>query len=252
MHSAPEGRLNCRIIAGTVTGLSHGPYDAMVDHPGPRLPGRAGNDCFLCQPDEDLIYASDGESLALCGLGPVVPGYSLVATVEHVRSAADVVAGEAQRLASFVRKIRGGLSDRYGQCLLTEHGRVPVCIDVSGTTDPHCYHAHFLLFPGAPDVEAGARGHFARVENASSLDEALALAYAKEEYFLLSPDPERYLVMTRPGRLIRQFVRLLVADSIGRPELASWRRYPSRDEAVATARDLRSRFVSSGISRDDQ
>lgn len=128
---------------------------------------------------------------------------------------------------------------------MTEHGRVPVCDDVSGTSDPHCFHAHFLLFPSAPQIEEQARGHFASIEEAPSLTDALALAQAHEEYFLLSEHPTRFVIMTLPGRMIRQFVRMLVSDALGKPELANWRRYANRDEAAAGAAGLRPFFSRS-------
>lgn len=199
--------------------------------------------CFLCSPDADLMYWSNRTSLALCGLGPIVKGYSVVAPRLHIRSAADAAAGEVSEFLAFASDVRAKLSKLYGQCLLTEHGRLPVCIDISGTTDPHYYHAHFLMFPGVPALEDKASSYFARVKYASSLAEALEIARVENEYFLLSPDPQRFVVMTRPGRLIRQFARLLVAESLGRPELANWRRYSLREEAVSAAAELRGSFT---------
>jgi hypothetical protein len=110
-------------------------------------------------------------------------------------------------------------------------------------SDPHCFHAHFLLFPGAPDLETTARSYFARAAYASSFEEALKMARVHPEYFLFSPDPSRFVILTRPGRLIRQFARLLVAEALGNPERANWRRFPLREEAVSTAAELR-QFVT--------
>jgi hypothetical protein len=201
-----------------------------------------GEGCFLCNPDADLVYQSDCTSLALCGLGPIVKGYSVVATRRHIRSAADAAASEAPDFLPFLSEIRSKLAGLYGQCLVTEHGRLPVCVDVSGTSDPHCYHAHFLIFPGAPPVETTARSYFRKAESASSLEEALEIARSHEEYFLLSPDPHRFIIMTRPGRLIRQFARLLVAESLGSPELANWRHHSLREDAALNASELRGLF----------
>jgi len=197
----------------------------------------AGTDCFLCCPDERLIYHQDGDGIALCGLGPIVDGYSVVATREHIRSAADSIVQYA--FPEFALSVRRLLSARYGNCLMTEHGRVAVCTDIAGTTDPHCYHAHFLLFPGGPDVAAEARKYFAHVHESSSLREALAVAAGHEEYFLFSPDETAYLVMTRPGKLMRQFARFLIAEALGAPDAANWRRNPEFAKAAKTAEILR-------------
>src|SRR5712692_1420988 len=122
--------------------------------------------CFLCNPETGLVYWNDRTNIALCGLGPIVKGYSVVAPRSHVRSAADAAAGEAVEFLAFASEVRAKLSELYGPCLLTEHGRLPVCVDVSGTTDPHCYHAHFLMFPGVSTLEDKARSYFAHVKYA--------------------------------------------------------------------------------------
>jgi hypothetical protein len=197
------------------------------------------NGCFLCNPDPELVYWSDETSVALCGLGPLVQGYSLVATRQHVRSAADAAILGSERFLEFLATVRSRLSERFGSCLVTEHGRVPACVDISGTTDPHCYHAHFLLFPGAPIVEAAARAPFAKAEEASELPAALTIAAAHDEYFLFSPTETRFLILTRPGKLVRQFARLLIASARGDDELANWRKFPNHETAAAGARELR-------------
>jgi|GEM_PF-6070983 len=197
-----------------------------------------GKDCFLCTPDLDLIFSRAADSFALCGLGPLVQGYSVVATSSHTASAADAIAA-APQFVDFAESLRNVLSKEYGSCLLTEHGRLPVCTDPSGTSDPHCYHAHFLLFPGAPDVSQTARSHFRLVHSAPSLKSALKVAAKSKDYFLISPKPEEAYVMTRPGRIIRQFARVLVADALGIPTHANWRRFPDRESCAKTAAYLR-------------
>src|SRR5438270_12911388 len=102
--------------------------------------------CFLCEPDPDLIFAESGSARALCGLGPISDGYSLVATRGHISSAADALPALGKGFLDFTASVRNALVDRFGSCLLSEHGRVPLCAqDVAA--DRHCYHAHFLLFP---------------------------------------------------------------------------------------------------------
>jgi hypothetical protein len=200
--------------------------------------------CFLCDPDPELIYSSEAASgLALCGLGPLLEGYSVVATRKHARSSSDAAVKDEPQFLDFAKTVRSRLSDRFGSCLLTEHGRVPLCIDYTGASEPHCYHAHFLLFPAARDVEAHARSFFAKTEIFTSLEAALGHARESGEYYLFSSEPTRFLIMTRPGRIIRQFSRYLVAESLGRSELANWRRYPARSDAISTACNLRELFA---------
>jgi hypothetical protein len=201
-------------------------------------------DCFLCKPRKELVYASTDEGVALCGLGPLVPGYSIVATRAHLRSAADA-RKVAPSLSAFVSRVREVLVARFGRCVLSEHGRVPACADISGTTDPHCYHAHFLLFPGSPNIEERAQKFFAASEFTSSLDDALTIAANWEEYFLISDAPNSFRVLTRPGKFIRQFARILVTDAMGLPSTrANWRKHPNDEQAAREAESLRTLFSS--------
>ena len=197
-------------------------------------------ECFLCRPDHELVYTAEAGGTALCGLGPIVEGYSVLGAVNHVRSAADLGAIERGELVDFVGSIRRFLSEHLGPCLITEHGRVPVCQSVSGLSQPHCYHAHFLAFPNAPDVTEIATAFFSRSIEATTLHEALDLARSEEDYFLVSPDPNRFLVFSKPPRTVRQLSRLLVATMMARPALADWETYPMRDVASASAHNLRS------------
>jgi diadenosine tetraphosphate (Ap4A) HIT family hydrolase len=206
-------------------------------------PAQENGDCFLCKPENDLIYHSDTGAFALCGLGPLVDGYSVVATRKHARSTADLTSVEEKEFQEFAVSIRARLASKFNSCLMTEHGRLPVCVDYTGTSEPHCYHAHFLLFPGVRDLEDNARSFFRKTDVLDSLSAALESAKPLQEYYLYSPTPSRFLIMTRPGRMIRQFSRYLVAESLGRPELADWRRHPMRNEAVSMVQILRELFI---------
>jgi len=65
--------------------------------------------------------------------------------------------------------VRGLLSDRFGGCLLTEHGRMPVCHGAAGAADRHCFHAHFLMFPAAPSILGLAVPYFVNVTQHADL-----------------------------------------------------------------------------------
>jgi hypothetical protein len=195
----------------------------------------------LCSPDPELVYAEVAEAFALAGLGPITEGYSVVATRQHIASAADAIQ-VTSGLVEFAESVRSELAKRAGSCLLTEHGRLPVCVDISGTSDSHCYHAHFLLFPGAPDITPLAASYFRTAEQSNGVQSALELAAPYSDYLLVSPNAHSATVMTRPGRIIRQFARVLVADSLGRANQANWRKHPNKESAIETAASLRKVF----------
>jgi hypothetical protein len=194
--------------------------------------------CFLCEVPKDLMYAEAETAIALCGLGPLVPGYTVVGTKAHVASAADVSSQDPDFL-EFAEGVRSFLVKHYGSCLVTEHGRMPACVGPAGEPDTHCFHAHFLMFPGVHLVSESARPYFVSFQTYSSVWLALESALGVAEYFLISPGAAEASILTRPGRLIPQFARMLVADATGHPELTNWRKAPLREECISMAMRLR-------------
>jgi hypothetical protein len=196
-------------------------------------------DCFLCNPDSELVSWQERDFFVLAGLGPVVDGFCLMGTDVHVASMADVDrAGEAAR-DSTLTAIRAVLSARFGKCLVTEHGRVPVCRDDGNQHSAHCFHAHFLLFPGAADISLAAQSYYGERRAFGSTREALGYAGSAENYLYISPSDREHIVLTHPLNAPRQLARTLVALASGQGNLADWQMTPDRRRTVAIARELR-------------
>jgi len=201
--------------------------------------GTPGGGCFLCALPVDLVIFKDKNFVWLAGLGPLVDGYSLLAVRQHIRSMADIPTELVSERDALVGRVHQTLSERYGRCLITEHGRMVVCND--GDVDPHCYHGHFLLFPGVHDISSAAESYFGRCSHFDSLSAAMAHAATCDEYVLISPNPEQFNVFSVPLNIPRQFTRVLVAASIGKLTQAHWMDYPERERALAIASDLKNR-----------
>jgi diadenosine tetraphosphate (Ap4A) HIT family hydrolase len=197
-----------------------------------------GQGCFLCEPPPDLIFYESADFLGIAGLGPIGDGYCLMAATQHVKSMADLPTSLRPQRDDLVRKFRDRLSRKYGSCLITEHGRMELCDDENGDHDAHCFHAHFLLFPGARDISAKARSYFAEAQTFANLNPALSYASASE-YMLVSPDPSIYTILSRPLNIPRRLARILVTHDTGSLYLADWRDHPNRQLAQANAADLR-------------
>src|SRR6266571_3809628 len=138
--------------------------------------------CFLCEPARKLVFFESPAFFALAGLGPVTDGYSVFATKEHVKSMADLPGLLRSQRDALVESVRGRLANRYSGCLITEHGRMAVCTEDSHDHDPHCYHAHFLIFPGAQDVSSAARSYFSKMQSFRELGSAMSHAANQGEY----------------------------------------------------------------------
>ena len=194
------------------------------------------SNCFLCNPDTDLIFDESAHFLAILGLGPIVEGYSLVASRAHVPSMFDIEDDIVDELETFTRHIAGRLGAVYACSVqITEHGRVGLCSERQDKHEPHCYHAHRLLFPTETDFREALTESEIEPLAFGSFSEARLAAGHLVEYLYCENLGEEVLVGTYGGSVPRQFFRTAIAKAVGRPELRSWRAYP-RPEVVHRAR----------------
>ena len=183
---------------------------------------------------EKLVFDRKQYGFGMAGLGPIVRGYSIVASPHHAQSLAEISATDLIGYLAYATEIRENLTAYYGNCLLTEHGNTPLC-QVDDAKSIHCFHPHFLLFPNAPDIVPAAIDYFGSCKRFTNLTEAINATQDAEQYILISPNKTDYYLFLPTSGFPRQFIRMLVAEAIGKPHLASWRDHPNLDEAVTNS-----------------
>ena len=115
-------------------------------------------ECFLCAPINQFVYAESQNFFAMLGLGPLVEGYSLLAAKAHVPSMIDLPINAIYDLVQFKEQVRHQLALHYGSVIITEHGRVAPCVQVDSIQpEYHCFHAHNLVFPLSLDLTESLR-----------------------------------------------------------------------------------------------
>lgn len=191
--------------------------------------------CFLCDPDPALIYAASSNFVALLGLGPIVEGYSLIATKAHTMSMFDLADDLVAELTEFQVQVKRLLGDIWNDPVITEHGRVGLCEDVGTLHEEHCYHAHQLVFPTNVDFsDCLAQSTFELIE-ADSFAVARSLGSHLTEYLYYQRPDNTVLIGHAQSEPERQFFRHALADKLGRPAWSSWATYP-RHEVIESAR----------------
>ena len=184
--------------------------------------------CFLCSPDNNLVYSASPNFYVMLGLGPIVEGYSIVATRAHLASMLDIPDAIVDEYNNFIHGICERLNKVYGSCIITEHGRVPACdfYDMGGQ-DAHCYHAHQLIFPVDLDLVPVLQSNFGnRVRQFKDFRHARQVIKPGIEYLYFEKADGSCVVVTPRVKFIRQFFRTLVADTTGHSERASWLTFP--------------------------
>lgn len=196
-------------------------------------------DCFLCQPDERLVYLRTEHFFAMLGHGPLGRGYSLIATSDHVPSMFDLESDDAHQLVGFTEQVQATLHPLYGGALVTEHGRVAACIaEATRQYEPHCLHAHRLVFPGQPQLDLSAElpGH--EVLGFYSFTRAWQEFEWPGQYLYAENADGACQVAVAPRRLPRQFFRTAVAMRRDEPEFANWQLHPRLEEVEAARLEL--------------
>lgn len=195
--------------------------------------------CFLCRPDPGLVYASSPNFFAMLGWGPLGEGYSLVATSEHLPSMFDLGADEARELTAFCGDVRARLA-AYGPAVITEHGRVAACVAAATRAhEPHCLHAHRLVFPGRATLALDRAPAGLVWEEYDSFEAARASFDWPGQYLYVEAADSGCRIARASRAVPRQLFRRLVAQEMGRPELADWRRGPQASELAAARAKMR-------------
>lgn len=196
------------------------------------------DDCFLCKPAESLIVKTGKLTTIIAGLGPIVQNYCLIGSNQHDRSFADLSINRPDAIEELAEH-RAKLESRLGPILVTEHGRVPVCRRDDDQHEQHCHHAHMLLFPLAPSIEEPAKTFYRECRLFERISDALDFAAAADNYLLISPEPNRFLILTEPLAVPRQLSRILVAHTMGIVNLGDWRSDPNFEASTYNAQRLR-------------
>lgn len=177
---------------------------------------------------------------AMLGLGPIGEGYSLIASSEHMPSMLDLSREEAAELEGFTKHVCDRLKPIYGECTLAEHGRVALCVERSAVVhEPHCMHAHRLLFPGLRKLPLAAVAGGVQIQSFSSFVEAFD-SFSPPGQYLYSETPAGACEVAHVSRPVpRQQLRRLAANLRGEPpEHADWQANPGLPMVEAVRREL--------------
>lgn len=184
------------------------------------------------------MYHREGRFFAMLGLGPLSEGYSVIATKEHAPSMLDLDSEGAEELVDFTRTVRARQTMfGYEPGAITEHGRVATCVHaVTEAHEPHCLHAHRLLFPAEPTVDLRLVA-----SDVQAFPDSLAAFHGFDwpgQYLYSEAADGSCSLAKAPRRLPRQLLRRLVAHRRGIDQAADWRAHPGLAVVEAGRRRL--------------
>ncbi len=198
-------------------------------------------DCFLCRPLSTLLVQVSTDAYTMAGLGPLCDGYAITSAIDHIEGLKSLDKSALKRYAEYAESVQRTLAQKFGNCVLTEHGNMPICnVHSDAHAQSHCYHPHFLMFPAKFDPMKSFWEYFCGPGRGfASLYEALVYGVSQKHYILVSPRIGRFEVFVPVDGLPRQLARGLVAESLGTEKLADWRSRPNFDWSLKNAALLR-------------
>ena len=212
---------------------------------------RTTNACFFCDPDRSRVLYDSKHFYVILGLGSIVEGYVLLVAKQHIRSMLDLPVEMRQTYESEKNHLKRIVTQAYGPTIITEHGRIQACFaEDEEARDNHCFHAHQLFFPITADLSALSKeGPFTKVFAGHSLFDLSVSLLEDEEYLLFEDVNGVVTIHAVRGKCPRQFMRYLVARSIGKPELSNWAAYPEWDK-ILRARAHYQAFIPDSLGVD--
>ncbi|HVR06485.1 MAG TPA: hypothetical protein VMW75_00430, partial [Thermoanaerobaculia bacterium] len=166
---------------------------------------------------------------ALPSLGPLVPGHTLLCTKEHLRSFAEVgvlgdtICGELEtlrlRLGSALEEIYGAPVHGF------EHGNGRGSARVLCTVE----HAHIHLIPTA--VHLWEALSTCQDWKYFEIGGDSLYSHVRDGEYLYYESPERWAAIATAGEFESQYLRRIVAQAVGVPELWNWRANPRAEHA---------------------
>lgn len=188
------------------------------------------NACVFCDRvnfEEQLIHENK-DFYVIATLGQITDGgYVLIIPKEHISCMAALTShfpgGQTSKLLDLTFRVNSALSLVYQQS--SETHPYPVIIFEHGIVGQTIKHAHLHILPMVIDLTPNIRADFPKAD----FEE---LEYAAHLQALYEDRPQPYLFWTTPkGRGMvcwnppapAQYLRLVTAELLGRPERGNWR-----------------------------
>lgn len=173
--------------------------------------------------------------------GALIEGWVLIISKRHVPAMGALIERELCELNGLIIRTKNVMESTYGSVVIFEHG--PAC---EGTTfGCGIDHAHFHVVPLrialAPLIEKEL-GSPVKWETITDLRDLSKIHLKKASYlYILENDTDQGRV-TCLCNIPSQFMRRIIANSLGAPHLYDYRKYKFRQNAIATLHRLEAAY----------
>jgi len=177
--------------------------------------------CRFCNPpDKDRILYETSNFYVMLSLGPIVEGYLLICSKKHFDCCGKIDPTLGKEFDNLTELVREVLVKAYGHCIFYEHGRAGSCMTFSEGSK-HCYHAHLHCVPVDLKLNELMNKNFFPIKH-NTWDNFRNSNSKYNEPYLFVDDGNKVSHLVVKEDIRRQYLRHLVAKSIGKEELWNW------------------------------
>jgi len=210
-------------------------YQALNEQLGESITCR----CFFCYPDADRLLFQTHHFYGLLGLGPIVEGYTVLASKDHHRCYREIPRSLWPEMEVCIQFVAQLLASAFSRPVIYEHGKAGGCFIRDGSFK-HCYHAHMNFIPSMGRLPSHLQNDDSvgvRWEPQGPLECVLG-EDRHEPYLLFSSSARRWSLaeISDPRRLPSQYLRKVLANHLGGCAEWDWRESPNLP-AVFRARE---------------
>jgi diadenosine tetraphosphate (Ap4A) HIT family hydrolase len=204
--------------------------------------GHSPNCRFCTLPERWRIVLEAPHFFVLMGLGPMVPGYSIIITREHSSCFAALPKQNLDEFVSVLGAVQESQRIVFGDSRFFEHGRNGGCLP-HGHDEDLCYHAHMHVLPASVDLVAAVRVDY-ETETLDSWRQLTIQTQGGTIPYLLMQNGGSIELVLDPKRLPGRYLRTKAAEQLlGDGLYADWQAIPAyelvREGRVALESTLR-------------
>lgn len=214
----------------------------------PLLAEESEDGCFLCQPEPWRTIYTGNSVQVVVGLGPLCPGYLMVAPKQHCNTAAQLAEIDWREFVAVNQIVVDSLERHYGFGYTAyEHGQLGACLsrEAAGDLTTHCHHCHRVFIPGATDCADAIKRHFQNVHQLDTPNDLRSLCESPYIFYETGSHgvARIRLAFTEGQGLVSQFMRRILQPILFNQRHYSWNVDRNYLEMIATVSRLRGEFL---------
>lgn len=200
------------------------------------------NYCRFCNPPdkERILYESENFYIML-SLGPIVEGYLLLVSKQHIGCCADIPDEQFEEFIFLYEKVKVILKESYGNVICYEHGRAGSCL-IPSSGSKHCFHAHMHFIPTKINLNELVKKDFKNSILLKDLSQLRKYFLLNGSPYLFAEDDKSMNIYPNIVNLKRQYLRFITSRAINQEELYDWVTYQGWEKINLAKDKLHSKF----------